>query len=152
MMVIGRIFREGGGWSAHCDDVGVATQGFTRDEARANLVEAVEQTANRPGLKVDVIDLEGETVYVQANIPWLLAAEVLRHHRQMNGMSIEDVASKIGGEHGAAYEDYEEGRREPSMSTYLELLQTIVPSMTIVVRERKPANDESPPPAREAAR
>jgi len=151
-MVIGRIFRECGGWSAHCDDVGVATQGFTRDEARDNLVEAVEMQCDRPGLKVTVIDLEGEDVYVSANLPHMLAAEVLRHHRQMQGISLAEFAAKLGGENGAAYEDYEEGRREPPMSTYLEILRTIKPNMTVVVSERKPANDESSPPAREAAR
>ena len=42
MMVVARIFRDGGGWAAICDDVGVATQGFTRDEARDMLVEAID--------------------------------------------------------------------------------------------------------------
>lgn len=136
MMLIGRIFRDGPGWSAHCDAVGVYTQGPTRRVAVANLAEAIEMQASRDGMKVTVTDLGNESVFVSANEPGLLAAEVLKNQREIRGLSLADVAKKLGASSVNAYAAYEQGKREPSLSKYRELLAVVAPEMALTVAPR----------------
>ena len=133
MMLIGRIFRDGPGWSAHCDAVGVYTQGPSRREAFANLAEAIEMTADRKEMKVAVTKLHGDSVLVSANRPALLAAQVLRHQREIHGLTLADVAKKLGASSVNSYAAYEQGRREPSLSKYRELLAIVAPEMELTV-------------------
>lgn len=133
MMLIGRIFRDGPGWSAHCDAVGVYTQGPSQREASANLAEAIEMTADRKQMKITVTKLQGDSVFVSANHPALLAAQVLRHQRELHGLTLADVAKKLGASSVNSYAAYEHGRREPSLSKYRELLAVVAPEMELTV-------------------
>ena len=135
-MITARIFREGPGWSAHCDAVGVYTQGPTRAEAVANLGEAIELQANRRGMRIRVSDLHGESLFVSANEPRLLAAEVLKHQRELHGLSLSDVARRLGVSSVNAYAAYEQGKREPSLGKYHELLEAIAPELALTIAPR----------------
>jgi DNA-binding XRE family transcriptional regulator len=135
MMLVGRVFREGPGWSAHCDAVGVYTQGPSRKQAVANLAEAIELQAGREGMKITVLEPEVGRVFVSASEPSLLAAEVLKHQREIHGLSIADVAKKLGAASANSYAAYEQGKREPSLSKFRELLQAVAPEMTLLVTD-----------------
>lgn len=136
MVLIGRIFREGPGWAAHCEAIGAFTQGPTRKEATANLAEVVEMKIDRPGFKASVSELAGEDVFVDANEPGLLAAEVLKYQREIHNLSLADVAKKLGAKSLNAYAAYEQGTREPSLGKFRELLGAIAPEMALYVGPR----------------
>ena len=131
LMLIGRVFRDGPGWSAHCEAIGVYTQGASRKEALANLVEGVELKVDRRGFAARVTDVGGESVYIDSIDIAPLAAEVLKYQRAIHGLSLTDVAKKLGSR--SAYAVYEQGGREPTLSKYLELLGAVAPEMGLMV-------------------
>ncbi len=133
LMLIGRVFRDGPGWCAFCDAIGAYTQGFTRKEAIANLVELVELKVDRKGFAARVTEVGGESVYVDSVDIAPLAAEVLKYQRGIHGLSLSDVARKLGGASRKAYAAYEQGGREPTLSKYLELLGAVAPEMGLMV-------------------
>jgi predicted transcriptional regulator len=90
-------------------------------------------TADRKEMKVTIAKLQGDSVLVSANHPALLAAQVLRHQREIHGLSLADVAKKLGASSVNAYAAYEHGRREPSLSKYRELLAVVAPEMELTV-------------------
>lgn len=153
MMLIGRVFKEGAGWSAHCEIVGVFTQGPSRKVAIANLAEAIELKVERAGFKVTVTEHGGVadgtgSVFVEANEPAMLGAEVLKYQREINKLSLADVAKALGSSSRNAYASYEQGQREPSLSKFRELLAVVAPDMALIVGPRAAASPRRKPKAR----
>ena len=133
LMLIGRVFRDGPGWSAHCDAIGVYTQGASRKEAIANLIEVVQLKVDRRDFAARVTDVGGESVYIDSTNVAPLAAEVLKYQRAIHGLSLADVARKLGAAGRDTYAAYERGGREPTLSKYLQLLGAVAPEMGLMV-------------------
>lgn len=144
-MLTGQIFREGPGWSAHCVILGAFTQGKSRKEATANLAEAIELKVGERDFKVTIKEIRGggssdeHVVFVEASDPGLLAAEVLKYQREVHQLSLADVAKKLGAASVNAYAAYEQGKREPSLSKFLQLLHAVAPEVALVVGPRDAA-------------
>lgn len=145
MMLSGRLFEECGGWSIDCDIVGVYTQGPTREIALANLAEAIEMVVEQDGFKVTVtetgqVDAEVEIVFVDPSNPSALLAGVLRQQRGRNGLSLSDVASKLGASSVDEYAAYEEGKADPSISRFSEFLAVVAPDFVLTIGPRVAAS------------
>lgn len=142
MMLIGRIAKEEGPfWSVEVEAIGAFTQGTSRKDALVMLEDLVETMINRPGFKATVTEIgpAGEnafTVFVDANEPARLAALVLKYQREVHGLSLADVAKLLGSSSRNAYASYEQGRTEPSLSKFRELLQAVAPEMMLSVGPR----------------
>jgi DNA-binding XRE family transcriptional regulator len=158
MMIVGRIFKhlEAGAppWAVEVDAIGAATQGRSLKDAIRMLIEWVqlkcEFELKRPGVAVSVTIL-GETapddyeVLVEAE-PALLAALVLRYQRRMRGLTLQQVAAKLGATHHNAYASYEQGKREPSLGKFAEMLAAVAPEMGLTLGPRLPARAATPRP------
>lgn len=105
------------------------------------LAGCIEGQSRNPMLKVTVTkideDEDGVTVLIDANDPALLAAEVLKYQRAKHGLSQADVAAKLGASSVNAYSSYEQGKREPSLSKFRELLAVVAPELMLSVGPRK---------------
>lgn len=141
MMLVGRIRKEEGPfWSADVDAIGAYTQGDSRKDAAAMLVDLVQTMVGRPGFKATVSEIgpvederQAFAVHVTGTESALLAALVLRYQREIHKMSLADVATALGAKSRNAYAAYEQGRTEPTLSKYLELLKVVAPEMTLTV-------------------
>lgn len=149
MMLVGRIFKEGAFWAAEAPMIGVYTQGTSRADAERMLADAVQEVVNRPGFEVTVARRDGDEVLVSANDPGALAAYVLKYQREVHQLSLADVAKKLDSSSRNAYAAYEQGKREPSLSKYIELLAAVAPEMTLMVG---PRSSSAPATKRKAAR
>jgi DNA-binding XRE family transcriptional regulator len=138
-MLVGRIAKaEGTWWYAECDIIGAYTQGRSRKDAALMLADCIEAKIGREGLKVNVADAPGDEslVIVDASEPALLAAEVLKYQREAHGLSLADVAKRLGSSSRNAYAAYEQGKREPSIAKYQELLAAVAPELALTVGPR----------------
>ena len=142
MMITARIAKEEGiWWSAHCDIAGVFTAGKSRRDAMAMLADAFETIVNRTGFKVTVTALGGDgAVLVEANDHAQLFAIILRYQRAMNGLSLADVAQKLGASSRNAYARYENGATVPRLDTLLEMLHAVAPTLALAFVERSPTS------------
>lgn len=142
MMLVGRIAKEEGPfWSAEVEAIGAFTQGRSRSEAFEMLADLVETMVERPGFQVTVTAAGRATdgaihVLVDANEPALLAAQVLKYQREVHGLSLADVARTLGASSRNAYASYEQGRTEPTLSKYRELLHAVAPELALIVEPR----------------
>lgn len=144
MMLIGRVAKEEGPfWAAECEAIGAFTQGNSRAEAFEMLADLVETMINRPGFKASVAEIgkDGDevVVYVSGSDPAVLAAQVLKYQREVHKLTLADVQKKLGASSINAYAAYEQGKREPSLSKYLELLGAVAPDMALMVAPKKRA-------------
>lgn len=140
-MLIGRIAKETGSlWSAEVAAIGAFTQGTSRRDAASMLAEVIELMVDRPGFKVSVTELDEDkravSVLVDATEPSLLAAQVLKYQREVHGLSLADVAKLLGRSSRNAYASYEQGRTEPTLGKFRELLMAVAPDMALTVGPR----------------
>ncbi len=137
MMITGRVEKEEGiWWSAHCDIAGVFTQGKSKLDAMKQLAAAFEDVVDTKGFKVTVTDRGDGTVLVEANEPGSLLAIVLRYQREVNKLSLSDVAEKIGASSRNAYARYEQGAAMPKLDTVYQLLAAVAPNVCLAFVER----------------
>lgn len=148
MMLVGRIAKDAGPlWEVEVETIGAWTQGRSRKEAIEMLVDLV-QTMIETELKranvevtVTVLGSAGPNAYdvlVEASEPTLLGALVLKYQRTVRGLTLAEVAAKLGTAHHNAYASYEQGRRDPSLGKFSELLAAVAPEMTLTVAPRQP--------------
>jgi DNA-binding transcriptional regulator YiaG len=104
------------------------------------LAEVIELMVGRPGFKVTVTEISESdgviAVLVDATQPSRLAAQVLKYQREVHGLSLADVAKLLGTSSRNAYASYEQGRTEPTLGKFRELLLAVAPDMALVVGPR----------------
>lgn len=141
MMLIGRVRKEKASlWSAEVDSIGAVTQGTSREDAKSMLASLIQLEVDTDGFAVTIADWDGDAVLVEANRPALLAARLLKHQRELSGMSLADVAKKTGAASRNAYAAYEQGRTEPTLSKLRELLAVVAPGFGLSLVQRKPTS------------
>jgi transcriptional regulator with XRE-family HTH domain len=62
---------------------------------------------------------------------------MLRRQREKHGLSLAEVARRLGARSKTAYARYEQGRSVPSVEKLFELLAAVSPSRDFVLRERE---------------
>ena len=133
MWIEGRIFKTKGKshWAAEVDSLAVHTQGRTKKDATAMLVDAIDMLADDYGvtLSVRIIPGDGDAVSVGSDDHKAMLAFLLRRQRQVNKLTIQDVAERMGSRSKTAYARYEQGKVEPTLSKLEELMAAINPGL-----------------------
>lgn len=139
MMLLGRVAKQKGPfWSADIESIGAHTQGTSRADAIDMLASLVRLQVGHDGFEVTITEVgtddDGATIVrIESDKPALLAAQVLRHQREIHQLTLADVAKRLGVSSRNSYAAYEQGKREPSLSKYLELLAVVAPELTLTV-------------------
>ena len=102
--------------------------------------DAVQAVVNHDGFAVAVSKYgDGDEVLVEPSDSAALAAYMLKYQRETHGLSLADVAKKLGASRRTAYARYEQGDVAPSIDKLNELLAAVAPDMALIVGLRKPA-------------
>jgi len=141
-MLAGRLIKVPDGWVSACDPIGAFGAGATREEAAEMLADCIVTIVDRDDFEVTVtetgpIDENTIGLFIDSNTPGVLAAYLLMVQRDLAGMSLADVAARLGAASGNAYAAYEKGEREPSISKLRELLAAVNPDLVLAVSPRR---------------
>jgi hypothetical protein len=134
MRLYGRIYRDGKQWLAEIPLLDAMTQGRTRKEARAMVADLVESLIGRPGFKAHVYPAKGGEVEVGGSPARLLIALVLRRQREASGLSLAQVARRMGARSRNTYARYEQGVSVPTIEKLNELLKVVTSGRDVVLR------------------
>lgn len=131
MWIEGRIYRVGRYWAAEAGSLAVHTQGRSRKGAVAMLKDAIDMLAADYGIKaaIRILPGSGEAVFIGADENKTMLALLLRRQRQVNRLSVGDVAARMGSRSKTAYARYEQGKVEPTISKLQELIAAINPAL-----------------------
>ncbi len=133
----GRVFKVGRHWAVEVPILGVVTQGRTRNDALEMIADAVESLVNKKGFEVAVFRGYGEHFEIGASHQAALTALLLRRERLKAGLSLAQVAARLGAKSLNAYARYEQGRTTPSVQKLSELLSVVVPQGDFVLVESR---------------
>jgi predicted RNase H-like HicB family nuclease/DNA-binding XRE family transcriptional regulator len=130
----GRIKRDGRFWLAEVPALDAVTQGRTKREVFAMAKDLIETMADAEGFEVTVYLTGKEDFEIGANSLEVLLALLLRRQREKSGLTLADVAKRLGQSSRNAYARYEQGKAMPSLEKLEQLLGAIAPDQRIVWR------------------
>jgi hypothetical protein len=135
MRFAGHVHKAGRYWAVEVPILGVATQGRSKADAFAMIADAMESLVNRPGFSVEVFPGEGAYFEVGSADPAALTALLLRRERLKSGLTLADVAARLGVRSLNAYARYEQGRAAPTVPKLSQLLSAVTSSRDFVLDE-----------------
>ncbi len=136
MKLEGRIWKSGTSkyWLAEVADLDLVTEGRSRADAAAMLRDAVESLVAEERFKVEVAFGESGRCTVGSNDDARLVALLLRRLRSREGLSVREVARRLGSTSPNAYAQYETGRVAPGIDTLTRLVAALNPSFEPTLR------------------
>ncbi len=135
MRLAGRVFKVGKFWAIEVPILGVVTQGYTKKEAYEMIADAIESLVNKKGFKVEVFPGKGD--YFELGSPDLssLTAFLLRRQRMKQGLTLVEVAKRLGAKSHNTYARYEQGKSIPTIEKFSKLLSALSPDNDFVLVE-----------------
>jgi len=133
----GRIIKSGRYWAIEVPILGVVTQGRTKKEAYEMIADAIESLVNKEGFKVDVYPGKGEYFEVYSQDLAAMIAFLLRRQRVRHGLSLAEVAGRLGAKSLNTYARYEQGTSVPTVEKFSQLLSAVSPERDFVLVESR---------------
>ena len=134
MLLEGRLKKVGRCWLAEVPALDLQTQGTSRRQALVRLGDAVRQLVARAGFQLQVSPAsDGGAFTVGSNDAKLLLALLLRRQRQKRGLTLRQVAGRLGAKSANAVARYEQARVSPTMGKLQELVRAINPRLRLVL-------------------
>jgi hypothetical protein len=94
------------------------------------LADAVELLVDRTDFKVHVhVAKKGSELGLSASDPDLLIALMLRRQREKYGLTLQQLAQRLGSKSPNAFARYEQGKARPTLSKLIELIKAIDPEL-----------------------
>lgn len=112
-------------WLVEVPDLDVTTQGETKAEALEMIQDAIECLVEVKGFKVRVHPQPGGGIFIDTNNDAALIALMLRRQRGRSGLTVREVAVRMGSNSPNAYSAYERGLRAPSMDQLEKLFKAV---------------------------
>ena len=135
MRFSGKIFKDGKFWLAEIPILDLMTQGRTKKEAYEMVADMLETMVNREGFRIQVHKGTKNSFEVSSSEPKHMVSLLLQRKREISGLSLSQVASRLGTTSRNTYARYEQGRSVPSVEKLNELLHAVCPQTDIVINE-----------------
>jgi len=135
MRFSGTIYKDGRYWLAEIPILDLMTQGRTKKEAYEMAADMLESMVNKEGFKVNVFKGTKNSFEVGSSEPKHMVSLLLQRKREISGLSLSQVASRLGTTSRNTYARYEQGRSVPSVEKLNELLHAVCPQTDIVINE-----------------
>ncbi len=137
----GRVFKVARYWAVEVPILGVVTQGRTKKDALVMIADAVESLVNREGFRVEVFPTKEDYFELGSSDQAALTALLLKRQRTLAGLSLADVAHRLGSSSPNTYARYEQGRAVPTMAQLSRLLAAVAPQSDFVLSAARAGKD-----------
>jgi hypothetical protein len=131
----GKLCSEGKFWLAEVPVFDAMTQGRTRKEALDMIADWFVTMANRKGFSVEIHPIGREQFEVSSSDARTMVSLLLQRQRQRSGLSLDEVARRLGAKSRNAYARYERGVSVPTVEKLDELLRAVAPGRDIVLQQ-----------------
>jgi hypothetical protein len=131
----GKLTKSGRWYAAEVPLLGIHTQGKTKVNAYVMVKDAIESLVDSSGFQAFVYPGRGDYFEVGANNQADWIAFLLRRQRMVHGLSLADVAERLGAKSRNAYARYEQGKSVPAADKLMELLAALAPERDLVLDE-----------------
>ncbi|MFC1707168.1 type II toxin-antitoxin system HicB family antitoxin [Planctomycetota bacterium] len=136
----GKVYRDGRHWLAEVPIFDAMTQGRTRKEALSMIADWFETMADNDRMEVHVYARKGKDFEIGSADTRAMVSLLLRRRRELSGLSLAEVAERLGAKSRNAYARYERGSSAPTVEKLDELLRAVSPDRDFVLRQARAPN------------
>ena len=129
----GKVYKDGKFWLAEIPMLDAMTQGYTKTEACVMVKDLIETLVNRPEFSVEVHSVKRGTFEVSSSDTRVMISFMLRRQREKSGLSLSEVAQRLGVQSRNAYARYEQGTSVPTLEKFDQLLKAVSPDSDFVM-------------------
>jgi hypothetical protein len=137
MRFVGRVFKVDKFWAIEIPILGITTQGRSKKDAYDMICDAIVTLVNKEGFSVKLHGGEEEYFEISSNDPAALSAFLLRQLRQKSGLTLQDVAKRLGAKSLNSYARYEQGKSVPTIEKLGALISAVTPEHDFVITESR---------------
>jgi len=135
MRFSGKIYKDGKFWLAEIPILDLMTQGRTKSETYEMIADMLETLVNKKKFKIKVFKKTRDTFEVGSMEPKYMISLLLQRKRELSGLSLAQVANRLGVSSRNTYARYEQGRSVPTIEKLNELLHAVCPQSDLVIEE-----------------
>ena len=135
MRFSGKIYKDGKFWLAEIPILDLMTQGHTKGEAYEMVVDMLESLINNKEFKAEVFKKSKDTFEISSSEPKYMISLLLQRKREISGLSLAQVADRLGSSSRNSYARYEQGKSVPTVEKLHDLLHAVSPQSDIVIEE-----------------
>ena len=135
MRFSGKVYKDGKFWLAEIPILDAITQGHTKKEAFEMVADMIQCMVNKEGFQVEIYKGKNETFEIGSPDVRCLVSLLLQRKRQTSGLSLAQVAERLGVSSRNSYARYEKGETIPTIGKLGELLRAVAPNTDFVINE-----------------
>jgi predicted RNase H-like HicB family nuclease/DNA-binding XRE family transcriptional regulator len=135
MRFSGKIYKDGKYWLAEIPILDLMTQGRTKREAYEMVADMLDTMVNQKDFEITVFKGKKDTFEVGSSDAKYFVRLLLQRKRELSGLSLSQVASRLGMSSRNTYARYEQGKSVPSVEKLNDLLHAVCPDTDIVIGE-----------------
>ena len=133
MRFAGRIHKDGKFWLAEVPILDAMTQGYTKREVYAMIVDMLQSLLDRPDLSIAIHPGANGEFEISSPDTRAMISLLRRRQRRQSGLSLPEVSERLGVRSRNAYARYERGTSMPTVEKLDELLQAVSPDRDLVL-------------------
>ena len=133
MRFAGELYRDGSFWLAEVPVFEAITEGDTPEEALTMIEDWFESMVEAPGFAARAHRVGGARFEISASNLGPMISLLLLRQRQRSGLSLAEVAERLGAKSRNAYARYERGDSVPSVEKLDELLRAVSEGSDLLV-------------------
>ena len=131
----GTLRKDGGFWLAEVAVFDALTQGRSRKEALGMVADWFVTMVDRKGFAVEIQPVGPDVFEVSAVDARKMISLLLQRQRHKSGLSLAQVAERLGVKSRNAYARYEQGVSVPTVEKLDELLRAVAPGRDLVLQQ-----------------
>jgi len=127
MYLKGRVWKEKKFWLVECPALQAMTQGRSRKEALAMLADWIRAILDRPDFQLDITarGRSSDEVLVRVHDPRPIVALMIERNRHACGLTLQQIADRVGIKGRAAIKQYETGKHDPGFTQAQKLFRAL---------------------------
>jgi predicted transcriptional regulator len=135
MRFSGKVYKDDKFWLAEIPILDAMTQGHTKKEAFEMALDMVKSMINKEEVVIDIYKGKDGEFEIGSSDSNALVSLLLQRKRQISGLSLSQVAKRLGLSSRNSYARYERGQSAPTIGKLGELLRAVDPKSDIVIND-----------------
>ncbi len=135
MRFSGKVFKDGNFWLAEIPILDIITQGHTKQESYDMALDVVKSMVNKDDFNAEIYKGDDGNFEIASPDSKALISLLLQRKREISGLSLSQVATKLGFASKNSYARYEKGQTMPTLGKLSELLRAVDPNTDIVIND-----------------
>jgi len=125
MRFSGKVFKDGKFWLAEIPILDIMTQGHTKKESYDMALDAIKSMVNKDEFEVEIYKGKNGNFEIASPDSKSMISLLLQRKREISGLSLSQVAARLGLASRNSYARYEKGQTMPTIGKLDELLRAV---------------------------